>query len=511
MSIRKRLIVFLFFIATIVTMMGGLLILGAPIFVNAFRDSLAAMESLSYIRELKSHVSRQKTSINRFILLDDNQELLSFEEATALTNRVMQDISNDKNAKAWITDLKSYVSDAHRISSQIITLCKRGDKQRAIDEATSQLFPKFSKLTDSILALENKKSAEAQAKYKTAKALGEKTGTTVFGVFAFALIMGIFVVRSLYASLMKPLEKLRKGTEEFGRGHWDHKIEIPSNNEFGLLANSFNHMAENVKSLQQQAIHMDRMSAVGQLAGGVAHELNNPLTGVLGQTQILLAKTNQADPVFHQLKKIEQAALRCKKIVRGLLDFSRPSQTKFEDVDMSNLLESTIDLCEADLKSAKITLVKKFSSALPKVEGNPSELQQVILNLLGNAIHSMSRGGGTLTLETFAAYKKLVFADRRKGSPPQEVQGDWVQIIVKDTGVGISKEHLNHIFEPFFTTKEIGKGTGLGLSVSVGIARKHGGDISVESQGLNKGAIFFLILPVKGNSGYPPGGLKQIP
>ncbi len=113
-------------------------------------------------------------------------------------------------------------------------------------------------------------------------------------------------------------------------------------------------MAENVKQLQLQAAHMDRMSAVGQLAGGVAHEINNPLTAVLGQAQILLAKLAPTDPAHAQIAKIENAALRCKKIVRGLLDFSRPSQAAFEEIDANSVLASTLDLCEADLKKVEM-------------------------------------------------------------------------------------------------------------------------------------------------------------
>src|SRR5213075_3289404 len=105
-----------------------------------------------------------------------------------------------------------------------------------------------------------------------------------------------------------------------------------------------NTMAENVKQFQAQAVHLDRMSAVGQLAGGVAHEINNPLTAVLGQAQIMLAKTDEGDPNYAALKKIENAGLRCKKIVRGLLDFSRPSQTAFEPIDVNDIVKSTLDL-----------------------------------------------------------------------------------------------------------------------------------------------------------------------
>ncbi len=501
MTIRQRLIFFLLLIMFLLGLMGSLLFLGAPLFLNSFKKSLDAMESLSTIRSLRTHVNRQQVSLNRYILIDEEQELLNYEEATSAVDQILLDVQRSPKIEDWFKDTKKSIDDIHGGTQQIIHLCKKGEKQRAIDEASNKLFPKFSKLNDTINNLEKSKATDAIEMYKSAKTLSETAGWSIFTVLSFAFLFGAFLMQSLYRSLMKPLDRLKKGTDEFGKGHWDYRIEISSSNEFGLLAKSFNQMAENVKQLQQQAIHMDRMSAVGQLAGGVAHELNNPLTGVLGQAQILLSKLNETDMAYPQLKKIEQAALRCKKIVRGLLDFSRPSQSKFDEVSLNDLLDATTDLCEADMKSAKVSLNKKFSSTLSLVIGNASELQQVILNLISNAIHAMSHGGGMLTLETLAYFKTLTLSDRRKGSPVQEVAGNWVEVIIRDTGIGISKDHIGHIFEPFFTTKEIGQGTGLGLSVSMGIIRKHGGNIVVDSAGLNKGASFHVILPAKGNPG----------
>jgi two-component system NtrC family sensor kinase len=245
------------------------------------------------------------------------------------------------------------------------------------------------------------------------------------------------------------------------------------------------------------------MSAVGQLAGGVAHEINNPLTAVLGQAQILLAKLKETDPSYGNLQKIEQAALRCKKIVRGLLDFSRPNQSTFESVEVNTVLQATLDLCEADLKRGGVVVDKRMAKTLPSISGNASELQQVLLNLVNNAIQAMPRGG-TLTLETRPHNEALTIFDRRKNVPPRKVQGPWVEIVVKDSGIGISRDHLPRVFEPFFTTKEIGKGTGLGLAVSMGIVQKHGGDLRVESAGLNRGAAFLLTLPVRRSGAQMP-------
>lgn len=480
---------------------GGFLFIGGRIIVGAFRHSLEAANSFNTIRELKTHMVRQKNSLNQYLLVGDSSELINFEESSKHSVTTLENLKAQyRRIPDWYQELVDQFAKTQNIANQVTLAYKQGNKSKAYDDATGKLLPQFQQLFNSVQALEEQKGKEAQKLFMTARSWSEKAGFFVLAIVGIALLFGIILFRSLYNSVMHPLEVLRQGAEEFGKGRWDHKIDLSSKNEFGSLAGAFNTMAENVKQLQEQAIHMDRMSAVGQLAGGVAHEINNPLTGVLGQAQILLAKTAPENPMHAQLKKIEQAALRCKKIVRGLLDFSRPGQVRFDDVDLNEILGQTIELCEADMKSARVLVEKKFAKTLPKVEANASELQQVLLNLINNALQAMPRGG-TITLETRTHNQPLTFVDRRKGAPPYTATGPWVEIQVKDTGVGIAKDHLSRVFEPFFTTKEIGKGTGLGLSVSMGIVRKHGGDLTVDSAGLNKGATFRLTIPIKGAVG----------
>ncbi len=499
MSIRKRLASFILLMTGLLLVIGGVSWLGSRTIVNAFRGSMEAMDSLNAIRDFRSSVRQQKASLSQYLLLGDAQELLKFEEASRQAKAVLDDYSKQNGGRvpAWHADLSDLFQNSNEAAKKATVLYEKGLIAKAYDETTSNLFPKFQTFFDRVNQLEKDHSAMAAAQFETSRLLSDRAGIVVFIVVLFAVILGVVLFRTLYQAVMRPLEVLKKGAEEFGRGHWDHRIELMISNEFGELAKSFNTMAENVKQLQLQAVHMDRMSAVGQLAGGVAHEINNPLTGVLGQAQILLAKLPETDPSYAQLKKIEQAALRCKKIVRGLLDFSRPGQATFEDIDVNELLIVTMDLCEADMKGTRVNMDKRFGKNLPRVQGNASELQQVFLNLINNAIQAMPQGG-TLTLETRTHSRPLAIMDRRQGGHPKTASGPWVEILVRDTGIGISQDHLNRIFEPFFTTKEIGKGTGLGLSVSMGIVRKHGGDLTVESDGLSHGACFHFSLPVKG-------------
>ena len=492
MTLRRRLASFIFLMMGLLVLLGGLMLFGGPAVIGSFRHSMESMNALNAIRELRTNVTRQRNSLNRYLLLDAPDELLSFEEASRAVQANLRSIDGGLRTKDWYPEIRDLSRETQRKAEIVKQLYAKGEKLKAHELAGGI----FDALLDRVTALESARSAEAVTLYNEVELLTQQVEIAVIATLALAFFAGIILFRSLYRAVMTPLEKLRHGADEFGRGQWDHRIELPGENEFGALADSFNTMANNVKQLKLQAVHLDRMSAVGQLAGGVAHEINNPLTAVLGQAQILLAKLPADDPSYAQISKIEQAALRCKKIVRGLLDFSRPGQATLELVDLGGILASTIELCEADLKRGRVTVDRPVGSKpLPSVMGNASELQQVFINLFNNAIHAMPRGG-TLTVDGKIKNEPMSFNDRKTGATRQ-APGPWVEVSVKDSGIGIAKEHLERVFEPFFTTKEIGKGTGLGLAVSVGILQKHGGDLRVDSAGLNRGATFTLILPLK--------------
>lgn len=229
------------------------------------------------------------------------------------------------------------------------------------------------------------------------------------------------------------------------------------------------------KRLQQEVIQQEKMAAIGMLAGGVAHEINNPLGGILAFTQLIKRELKDEDPMKADLDEVEKAAVRCKKIVADLLDFSRSSSGHEKQwVDINLLIEKIVPFIKAEIKSLNVSLKLELKEDLPAVYGSANRIQQVILNLLTNACQAMSKGG-TITVKTFK-------------------EGTSLCIEVEDTGSGILKEHLNKIFDPFFTTKAPGKGTGLGLSISYRIVREHDGVIEVESRE-KKGTKFTIKLP----------------
>ena len=238
-----------------------------------------------------------------------------------------------------------------------------------------------------------------------------------------------------------------------------------------------------LKAMHSQLLQVEKMSAVGRLAAGVAHEINNPLSGVLGFAQVLLKEIPKRNTWREDVIKIEEGAKRCKKIVSNLLTFSRQKDFNLEPADIGKVINSTLSLCKNQILLEKVKIIKEYGENLPKLRVSIPQIEQVFLNLITNAIQAMSEGG-ELKIST------------RPGNGE-----DSVEISFVDTGKGIRKENLPKIFDPFFTTQEVGKGTGLGLSVSYEILKKHNGSIRAESEGEGRGACFTVVLPV-GKKGY---------
>jgi len=229
--------------------------------------------------------------------------------------------------------------------------------------------------------------------------------------------------------------------------------------------------------LTRRQIDTEKMAAVGQLAGGVAHEINNPLGGILAFAQLMKRDPGRSAQDLEALELVEESALRCKRIVESLLKFSRRSSSdERKPLDLVKCIEETAILFRAQLKSSpRARLEVALAPQLPPVNGNANQLGQVALNLLQNGLHALSKGEGTLTLEAGAAGGECFFR-------------------VSDSGTGIRPEHLPQLFEPWFTTKPPGEGTGLGLAIAQRIVADHGGTIQVESE-LGKGSRFTVHLP----------------
>jgi signal transduction histidine kinase/response regulator of citrate/malate metabolism len=230
-----------------------------------------------------------------------------------------------------------------------------------------------------------------------------------------------------------------------------------------------------LRAAQEQLVQSEKLASIGQLAAGVAHEINNPIGVILGFAQLVVKRLPEDDPMYKPLSTIEREGLRCKEIVQDLLDFARQGRPQVTLIDINEVVEASSRLVSPHITSRDVEVIKDYVPDLPPALGDANQLQQVFLNIILNAYQAMPNGG------------RLRIASR--------VVGDEVHAIFADNGVGIPPENLKRVFDPFFTTKEVGQGTGLGLSVSYGIVEQHGGTIEVDSQ-VNAGSTFVVKLPV---------------
>ena len=234
------------------------------------------------------------------------------------------------------------------------------------------------------------------------------------------------------------------------------------------------------RELQHKLLQSEKMAAVGTLAGGVAHEINNPLGAILAFSQLGLREAKAGSVLHDFLTEIEDSAQRCKRIVSSLLDFSRPSRGERKPVDLRPVVEQAVFLCRTQFRQSRVTIETAFASGPdPVVLGDRNQLQQVLLNLMSNAYHAMEETGGQILVRSAVE------------------EGHAVHLTVEDDGQGIEKRYVEKIFEPFFTTKAEGKGTGLGLAITYSIIRDHGGTIRVDSA-VGEGTRFTLRFPWPG-------------
>ncbi len=337
-----------------------------------------------------------------------------------------------------------------------------------------------------------------------------------------AACISLIVHRLVY----RPLRDLETGAKRLAAGNLTEKIPVRSHDEFGQVAGSFNTMmsslrasrkelsdaahqleqkveerTEQLRAAEAQAVQQQKLAATGLLASGIAHELNNPLTGVLTFSCLMRQKMQDGSQDAEDMDLVIRETRRCAGIIRRLLDFARQKAPERSYSDLNALITETARFVgrSAQLKGTAVTL--DLDPALPPVWIDENHVKQVVLNMLVNAQHA-TESGGCIGIST-----------RRWPEPmaaePDSEAVEMVEIAIADTGCGIPEQDLPRIFDPFFTSKEVGKGTGLGLSVSHGVVKAHGGLIKVQSV-VGQGTTMRIYLPMS-EPGPPPSPSKEAP
>jgi len=292
---------------------------------------------------------------------------------------------------------------------------------------------------------------------------------------------------SLFGSqlITRPLDKLMSAARVLATGKFDIQVATSSRDEINDLTQSFNHMASELdtreralRDAQAALVQSEKLAAFGQLGAGIAHEVKNPLAGILGLTQLSMRKVEDDSAIHKNLIVIEKETNRCTTIIQNLLKFARQEKVAFEATNLNEVAEDAMAIVEHQLEMHKVKVVKELDENLPNIDGNGNQIQQVLINLMINAQQAMDGNAGEVRVISHC--------------PDDE----HVEILIKDNGPGMPEDVQAKIFEPFFTTKEVGKGTGLGLSVSYGIVREHKGEIVVESA-IDEGTTFRMTFPTR--------------
>jgi len=325
------------------------------------------------------------------------------------------------------------------------------------------------------------------------------------------LAIGVLSWLFIHKVVSRPLRKLQAGTERLSRGELGYQIKLQSQDQIGDLASSFNLMSLQLRSANEQMVswartledrvdektrelkrahdevlHVETMASLGKMAAVVAHEINNPLSGILTYSKLIRkwidrgqASAEKKEEAIQSLDLISSESRRCGDLVKSLLSFSRTAPMNLQPTDINRVLEQCVLLLRHNLDLAAIQLHTELGEGLPRLQCDPAQIEQVLLALIVNSIDAMPKGGD---LWVRSAIDKT---------------GTAVVLTVRDDGTGIPPEILAKAFEPFVTTKEQGHGTGLGLAVSRGIVERHGGKIALQSE-LGKGTTITIMLPAPG-------------
>lgn len=468
--------------------------------------------------------------------------------------RIIQDVGNQENiAKVRILSKEGRIIHSTQLpeigqtvdrNADGCILCHQGEKplEQVPQSERSRIYATAEgrRLLGSMEVIRNEPSCYTAACHQHSKAqsvlgvldivysldeidrtLKRSTIAIVASSLAFILFVAFFVILFVHRLVYVPLRDLESGAKRLSSGDLEQLIPVRSADEFGQLASSFNAMTTALRNSQEElrewgrtleqkvekrtrelriaeaeAARGEKLASVGLLAAGIAHELNNPLTGILTFSSLVRKNLPDGSADAEDLDLVIRETKRCAAIIKRLLDFAREKTPEKKFTDINQVILGTARLVERPANLRDIEIAMDLDPDLPPVWADADQITQVIMNMLVNAQHAIEEKG-SITVRSRRVQKA-------PGAEPGAQPVTMVELSIIDTGCGIPKKNLKRIFDPFFTSKEVGKGTGLGLSVSHGIVSAHGGMIEVESE-VGEGTTFRIFLPLERPPGDAPG------
>jgi signal transduction histidine kinase len=436
----------------------------------AFQNMNLVLTKLRFVEiadDLNASFLEMRLSEKNYFLYKDKKALAEIGGKIEYTEKTIGEVRDDIIRAIGETDLRKLESHL-KAYSDVVDEAGRGNPGDAQLELRLRAEGrKLKEFSDSITHLERRRVNDIILSSKRILFF------SFWAILISALLVGHFISQKILRSL-REIEKLAKSIS----GGNFHKIEgFRSNDELGSVIAAINSMSEELGHREEELIQSKKLASLGILTAGVAHELTNPLNNIsmIAQTYAELYDKLSSKDRVEFMNKVEEETERIRKIVKNLLDFSKPKDAHPKEADINTVIQKTLALVQNMIDISNVETTLHLDHALPHVYIDEHQIQQVLVNLITNAVQAMSSGG------------RLVISSR----PGKN--GDSAEVGVADTGKGIPPEFLPHIFDPFFSTKGDG-GTGLGLSVSYGIIKNHNGDIRVESK-VGVGTTFTLELP----------------
>ena len=503
-------LIFAFLVVAIpaVAVMGGISFYALRDLADVNGQLQEISRSLEAVRALEAAFGRAVTPLSEFVISGKDDEARSF---TGLIDQVEARLRTcaeaachgaarqpSEMASSLVPYRKGIQQRAEKLMTPVGVSSQREEARllREINNLGQQAHRQLERMSSTLLT-------RVESLQRKSQELNQ--GMRRLMIASMLLVVAIAIMTAYFIShrLLKPVHELLAGTSRVKEGDWAYRVPIIEKDEFGELAQSFNAMAEEIqeyrehlektvqaktvelKQAQDSLLQSEKLASIGLLAAGVAHELNNPLTSILMNINLLMEEVEKEPRFYNELKRVSEDTIRCKRIIDDLRDFSRRHKLEVQTCDLNQIVRNALGLIAHELKLHGIKLFEELDPRLPAIECDSGRIQQVLMNVFVNALQAMPRGG-RLTVRT-------------------GIRDGAVEVIVQDTGCGIASAIKGKIFDPFFTTKQ--DGTGLGLSLVYRIMEEHEGSVTIENvtpagSGSGRtemsGAVVRLMLPIKG-------------